>query len=46
MGALADALTRVLLDAGRRGDRRWTLAAVVTAVTIILALGWLVTRLL
>jgi serine/threonine protein kinase len=46
MGALADALTRVLLDAGRREDRRWTLAAVVTAVTIILALTWLVTRLL
>jgi hypothetical protein len=46
MGALADVLTRVLLDAGRREDRRWTLAAVVTAVTIILALAWLVTRLL
>jgi serine/threonine protein kinase len=46
MGALADVLTRVLLDAGRREDRRWTLAAVVTAVTVILALTWLVTRLL
>jgi serine/threonine protein kinase len=46
MGALADALTRVLLDAGRRDDRRWLLAAVVTAVMSILALTWLMTWLL
>jgi serine/threonine protein kinase len=44
MGALADALTRVLFDARRREDRRWLLAAVVTAVAIILALVWLITR--
>jgi serine/threonine protein kinase len=46
MSALADALTRVLLDAGRRGDRRWTLAACVAAAGILLALAWLVTRLI
>jgi eukaryotic-like serine/threonine-protein kinase len=44
MGALADALTRALLDAGRREDRRWLIAAAITAVSIILALEWLVTR--
>jgi hypothetical protein len=46
MSALADALTRVLLDAGRREDRRWALAAVAATVAILLALAWLVTRLL
>jgi serine/threonine protein kinase len=44
MDALADALTRVLLEAGRREDRRWLLTAVIAAVVIILALGWLVAR--
>jgi serine/threonine protein kinase len=44
MGALADELTRVLLDAGRREYRRWVLAAAVAAAAIILALAWLVTR--
>jgi hypothetical protein len=38
MDALADALTRVLVDARRREDRRWVLAAVDAAVAIILAL--------
>jgi serine/threonine protein kinase len=44
MGALADALTRVLLDTGQRADRRWVLAAAAARVAIILALAWLVTR--
>jgi serine/threonine protein kinase len=38
MDALADALTRVLVDARRRADRRWVLAAVVAVVTVILPL--------
>jgi serine/threonine protein kinase len=42
MSALADVLTRVLVDAGRREDRRWLIAAVVAAVVFILALVWLV----
>jgi serine/threonine protein kinase len=46
MRALADALTRVLLDAGRREDRQWALAAGVAVAAIILALAWLVTRLI
>jgi serine/threonine protein kinase len=44
MDALADALSRVLLGAGRREDRRWLFTAVVAAVAIILALAWLVAR--
>jgi serine/threonine protein kinase len=44
MGALADALTRVLFNARRREDRRWVLAAMVASVAIILALLWLITR--
>jgi eukaryotic-like serine/threonine-protein kinase len=44
MGALADALTCVLLDTGQRGARRWLIAAAVTVTSIILALAWLVTR--
>jgi hypothetical protein len=46
MSALADALSRVLLDAGRRDDRRWALAACVAAAAILLALAWLVAPLL
>jgi serine/threonine protein kinase len=44
MDALADALTRVLVDAGRREDRRWLLTAAIGTAAIILALAWLVTR--
>jgi serine/threonine protein kinase len=43
MGALADALSRVVLDAGRHEDRRLAVwVVVVVAGSIILALAWLV----
>jgi serine/threonine protein kinase len=44
MGALAGALTRALIEGGRREDRRWLVSVVVAAVAIILGLAWLVTQ--
>lgn len=42
MSAFADALSRIVLDAGRREDRRLALWVVAVAGSIILALAWLV----
>jgi serine/threonine protein kinase len=44
MSAFADALTRALIEGGRREDRRWLIAVAVATVAIILALVWLITR--
>jgi hypothetical protein len=42
MSVLADALSRVVLDAGRREDRRLAVWVVAVAGSIFLALAWLV----
>jgi serine/threonine protein kinase len=44
MDALADALTRVLVEASRREDRRRLLSVSVAAAALILALAWPVIR--
>lgn len=44
MDALADALTRVFVEAARREDRRRLLSVSVAVAALILALAWPVIR--